>query len=215
MRTKTISAWVQHIHSKTFIRGQDQKRKHKLFALLFLIICKLVLSMKVCWKIMKMEIKHLKKWQNVFILQHQLLDNWVWEDGKPLECGIMRKVKGKLSRFKEMLRAEKKIISICRRQMTTPSLSLSLSLSHWHSWAWAFKKKCCSIYKVVKPKWRAVQTMPWGSLVKRDEGCIGPSCKLLCLWQTAINYSAHSWHHSTHVWLLDQSVANLINNLCS
>ena len=48
---------------------------------------------------------------------------------------------------------------------------------------------------------------PWSSLVEGDEGCIGPSSKLLCLWQTR-KYAAHACQHSIHsnnVRLLGQS----------
>ena len=34
----------------------------------------------------------------------------------------------------------------------------------------------------------------------RDEGCIGPSGKLLCLCQAPKMYSTHAWHHSTHMF---------------
>ena len=39
----------------------------------------------------------------------------------------------------------------------------------------------------------------WSSLVVGDEGCIGPSRKLLCTCQTPNNYAAHAWHHSIQV----------------
>ena len=42
-------------------------------------------------------------------------------------------------------------------------------------------------------------------ILEGDEGCISPSGKLLCLWQTPNNYAAHTWHHAIHVWLLCQS----------
>ena len=38
----------------------------------------------------------------------------------------------------------------------------------------------------------------WSSLEEGDDGCIGPSGKLLCLWQIEENYEAHVWHHSIH-----------------
>ena len=43
---KTISAWVQHLHWKTFKRGHYQERKHYYM----LIIFKLVIFMKFCSK---------------------------------------------------------------------------------------------------------------------------------------------------------------------
>ena len=47
--------------------------------------------------------------------------------------------------------------------------------------------------------------MSLSSLVEGDEGCIGPSGKLLCSWKRPKNYATHSWRHSTLVWLSDQS----------
>ena len=52
---------------------------------------------------------------------------------------------------------------------------------------------------------RFVSSNPWCSLVVGDEGCIGPSRRLLCLSQTPQNYVAHTWHNSIHVWLLGRS----------
>ena len=40
---------------------------------------------------------------------------------------------------------------------------------------------------------------PLSYFVIGDEGCIGPSGKLLCLCQTPKNYSAHALHYSIHV----------------
>ena len=45
----------------------------------------------------------------------------------------------------------------------------------------------------------------WSSLVVGDEGCIGPSGKLLCSCETRKHYAAHAWHHSIHAWLLSRS----------
>ena len=42
----------------------------------------------------------------------------------------------------------------------------------------------------------------WSSLVIGEEGCIGPSRKLLCLWRTPKNYAANAWHYSIHVLLM-------------
>ena len=42
-------------------------------------------------------------------------------------------------------------------------------------------------------------TQPWSSLVEGDEGCIDPSGKLSCLWQTPQNYATHEWLHSIHM----------------
>ena len=47
--------------------------------------------------------------------------------------------------------------------------------------------------------WRAPS---WSSLEVGDDGCIGPSRKLLCLCQAPKIYAAHAWHNSIHVWLL-------------
>ena len=46
---------------------------------------------------------------------------------------------------------------------------------------------------------------PWSSLVEGDEGCIGPSGKLLCFWQMEKNYPGHAWQCCIHVWLLCRS----------
>ena len=50
-----------------------------------------------------------------------------------------------------------------------------------------------------------ITAFPWSSLAEGDEGGIGASGKLLCLWETRKKYAAHVWHHSTHVGLLGQS----------
>ena len=57
----------------------------------------------------------------------------------------------------------------------------------------------------VKLAYHHSPTFPRSSLVEGDEGCIGPSGKLMCLWQPPKYYAAHAWHHSILVWLLDQS----------
>ena len=38
-----------------------------------------------------------------------------------------------------------------------------------------------------------------------DEGCIGPSGKLLCLWQIEKNNAALAWNDTIHVWPLGRS----------
>ena len=38
--------------------------------------------------------------------------------------------------------------------------------------------------------------VPWSSLVVGDEGCIGPSRKLLCVMLNPKNHVTHAWHNS-------------------
>ena len=45
----------------------------------------------------------------------------------------------------------------------------------------------------------------WSSLEEWDEGGIGPSGKLLCLWLPPKNYATHAWLHSIHIWLFGRS----------
>ena len=45
----------------------------------------------------------------------------------------------------------------------------------------------------------------WSSLVIGDEGCIGPSRKLLCLCQTPTNYAAYTWQNSIVVCMFGRS----------
>ena len=52
----------------------------------------------------------------------------------------------------------------------------------------------------------------WYSLVEGDEGCVGPSGKLLCVYQTEKNYAVHAWHCSILVWLLGQSSCSFPSN---
>ena len=44
----------------------------------------------------------------------------------------------------------------------------------------------------------------WSSLVVGDEGCIGPSKKLLFMLNQK-NYATHAWHNAIIVWLLGLS----------
>ena len=47
---------------------------------------------------------------------------------------------------------------------------------------------------------------PWSYLVEGDERYIGPSGKLLCLWQPPkIMQHIHAWQHSILAWLLGRS----------
>ena len=67
------------------------------------------------------------------------------------------------------------------------------------------------LQKIMLISWRYSESMTkgtvysWSSLVKWDEGCIGPSGKLLCLCKPKIQYAAHAGQLSIHVWLLGQS----------
>ena len=49
---------------------------------------------------------------------------------------------------------------------------------------------------------------PWSSLVEGDEGCIGTSSKLLCLWQNQKICSMCTLQHSTLVWFLAWSICS-------